>query len=69
MDNNSLVKQNFINYINHVVLNNKISHAYLIEVDNYDEDIKYIFDFIKMILLNCKYENLNNNKNDIINQI
>ena len=69
MDNNSLVKQNFINYINHVVLNNKISHAYLIEVDNYDEDIKYIFDFIKMILLNCKYEDLNNNKNDIINQI
>lgn len=69
MDNNSLVKQNFINYINHVVLNNKISHAYLIEVDNYDEDIKYIFDFIKMILLNCKYEDLNNNKNNIINQI
>lgn len=69
MDNNSLVKQNFINYINHVVLNNKISHAYLIEVDNYDEDIKYIFNFIKMILLNCKYEDLNNNKNDIINQI
>ena len=33
------------------------------------EDIKYIFDFIKMILLNCKYEDLNNNKNDIINQI
>lgn len=69
MDNNSLVKQNFINYINHVVLNNKISHAYLIEVDNYDENIKYIFNFIKMILLNCKYEDLNNNKNDIINQI
>ncbi len=68
MGNNSLIKQNFINYIDNVILNNKISHAYLIEVDNYDEDLKYIYDFIKMILLNCEYEKIDNN-NDIIKQI
>ena len=68
MGNKSLIKQNFINYIDNVILNNKISHAYLIEVDNYDEDLRYIYDFIKMILLNCEYEKIDNN-NDIIKQI
>ena len=68
MGNKSLIKQNFINYIDNVLLNNKISHAYLIVVDNYDEDLRYIYDFIKMILLNCEYEKIDNN-NDIIKQI
>ena len=68
MNNNSVVKQNFINYIDNVILNNKVSHAYLIEVDNYDSDIKYLYDFIKMILLNSKYEDLDTN-NNIIKQI
>ena len=68
MGNKSLIKQNFINYIDNFILNNKISHAYLIEVDNYDEDLRYIYDFIKMILLNCEYEKIDNN-NDIIKQI
>ena len=68
MGNNSLIKQKFINYIDNVISNNKISHAYLIEVDNYEEDLKYIYDFIKMILLNCKYEKIDNN-NNVIQQI
>ena len=68
MGNNSLIKHNFINYIDNVILNNKISHAYLIEVDNYEDDLKYIYDFIKMILLNCEYEKIDNNS-DIIKQI
>ena len=68
MGNNSLIKHNFINYIDNVILNNKISHAYLIEVDNYEENLKYIYDFIKMILLNCEYEKIDNNS-DIIKQI
>ena len=68
MGNNSLIKQKFINYIDNVISNNKISHAYLIEVDNYEEDLKYIYDFIKMILLNCEYEKIDNN-NDVIQQI
>ena len=65
MENRSIIKDNFINYIDSLVINNKISHAYLIEVDNYDEDLKYIYDFIKMILINCKYEDLDSN-NDIV---
>ena len=68
MGNNSLIKQKFINYIDNVISNNKISHAYLIEVDNYEEDLKYIYDFIKMILLNCEYEKIDNN-NNVIQQI
>ena len=68
MGNNSLIKHNFINYIDNVILNKKISHAYLIEVDNYEDDLKYIYDFIKMILLNCEYEKIDNNS-DIIKQI
>ena len=34
----SLIKKKYINYINHVVRNSKISHAYLFEVENYDDD-------------------------------
>lgn len=68
MGNRSVIKDNFINYIDGLVINNKISHAYLIEVDNYDEDLKYIYDFIKMILINCKYEDLDSN-NDIVKLI
>lgn len=56
MNEKSLVKSNFINYVDKIVLNNKVSHAYLIEVDNYDNDIKYIYNFIKMMLLKCSYK-------------
>lgn len=56
MNEKSLVKSNFIDYIDKIVLNNKVSHAYLIEVDNYDNDIKYIYNFIKMMLLKCSYK-------------
>ena len=56
MNEKSLVKSNFIDYVDKIVLNNKVSHAYLIEVDNYDKDIKYIYNFIKMMLLKCSYK-------------
>lgn len=57
----SVVKQNFINYINKLIENKSLSHAYLIEVDDYQDDLKYIYDFIKMILCNCYYQEINNN--------
>ena len=56
MNEKSLVKSNFIDYVDKIVLNNKVSHAYLIEVDNNDNDIKYIYNFIKMMLLKCSYK-------------
>ena len=65
MDNISVVKKNYIDYINKIIENNKVSHAYLIELNNYDEDMKYIFDFIKMIICNIRYSELSKENNII----
>lgn len=64
----SKVKTNYINYINNVIKNNKVSHAYLIELDNYDDD-KYVYSFIKMILCNIQYEEMAESNNKIIKLI
>ncbi len=65
MDNLSVVKKNYIDYINKIIKNNKVSHAYLIEINDYDEDMKYIYDFIKMIICNIDYTDLNKENNII----
>ena len=65
MDNLSVVKKNYIDYINKIIKNNKVSHAYLIEINNYDEDMKYIYDFIKMIICNIEYSDLTKENNII----
>jgi len=69
MDKLSVVKKNYIDYINKIIENNKVSHAYLIEINDYDADKKYIFDFIKMILCNITFEKLEKENNNIINLI
>ena len=69
MDNLSVVKKNYIDYINKIIENNKVSHAYLIEINDYDTDKVYIFNFIKMILCNVSYEKLEKENNNIINLI
>lgn len=69
MDSLSDVKKNFINYINNIVKYNKISHAYLIEVDNYDDDYKYIISFIKMIFANVCYEDTFDDNNKMFHLI
>lgn len=69
MDEISYVKKNFISYIDSIIRNDKISHAYLVEVDNYESDMKYIYDFIKMILCNISYDELSFSDNKIINLI
>ena len=62
----SFVKKNFISYIDHLIKNNRISHSYIIEVDNYDTDISYVYDFVKMILLNLSHDEiLNSNDNTL----
>lgn len=68
MDNLSVVKKKYIDYINNIVGNNKISHAYLIEINDYELDKSYIFDFIKMILCNVSYDELSKD-NDIVKLI
>ena len=65
----SIVKKNFIKYINGIIAYNRVSHVYLIEVDNYDTDMDYVLMFIKMILLNMSYEEVINSKNKIVNLI
>lgn len=69
MEDVSVVKRNYINYIDKLIKNDKISHAYLIEVDNYEYDFKYVFDFIKMILCNYSYQEIKNKDNKIISLI
>lgn len=65
MDNISVVKKNYIDYINKIIKNNKVSHAYLIELNNYEDDMEYIFDFIKMIICNIEYSKLDKENNII----
>lgn len=69
MEEMSYVKKNYINYIDSIVKNNKISHAYIVEVDNYESDMKYIYDFVKMILCNISYDELSSSNNKIINLV
>lgn len=69
MDKLSVVKKNYIDYINKIIENNKVSHAYLIEINDYDTDKEYIFSFIKMILCDIPYEKLEKENNNIINLI
>lgn len=69
MAGESIVKRKFIDYIDKIIDNGRISHAYLFEVDNYEEDLNYIYSFIKMILCKCSYYELKNNDNKIINLI
>lgn len=45
-------KKKYYEIINSIVNNNKISHAYMIEIDSYDDDFICILDFVKMILGN-----------------
>ena len=69
MENLSILKKNYINYIDKIIQNGHISHAYLCEIDNYDTDLTYIYNFIKMILCNVQYNDLDGLNNNIINLI
>lgn len=51
-------KKRYYDLINNIVNFNKISHAYMIEIDDYDDDFNCVIDFVKLIL--CKDNNDNN---------
>ncbi len=57
MNRLSYVKKKFINYINNVIEYDKVSHAYLIEIDN-ENDMMFVNNFIKMILCKKKYDEI-----------
>lgn len=46
----TIPKKRYYELINNIVKLNRISHAYLIELDNYDNDYECVIDFIKMII-------------------
>ena len=58
MRNLSIVKKKFFDYVDNIIDNNKVSHAYIIEVDNYDDNMIDIYDFVKMILFDKKLNEL-----------
>jgi len=65
----SSIKNNFIYYIDHLIQSHRLSHAYLVEIDDYDCDMVFVIDFIKMILCNCSYEEIKKSNNSIIHLI
>ena len=70
MDKLSKVKTRYIEYIDNLIKNKKISHSYLIEVDNYDSDFYFVLSFVKMIFCDISYEELSNFTDDnIVNLI
>ena len=69
MAEKSNVRDNFIQFVNQTVKNHKVSHAYLIEVDNYEENLSMIYDFIKMIVCDLSYEELSSSDNPLIHLI
>lgn len=50
MKENSNNSSNFISIVDRIVSSDKISHAYIIQVKNYDEDFLLVKDFVKAIL-------------------
>lgn len=69
MSSISFVHDNFFHYVNTIIENHKLSHSYIIELSNYDDDLKCVFDFIKMILLDCSYEKMIQSNDSIIHLI
>ena len=58
-----------IDKLNSQISNNKISHAYLFEVNNYDDDFNVILNFVKMLFSNLNYNEVINSDITCFNQI
>lgn len=52
-------KKKYYSLIKNIVDFNKISHAYMVEIDDYDEDFSYVLDFVKYILCQKNDKKLN----------
>lgn len=53
----TVAKKRYFDQINSIIGFEKLSHAYLIEIDNYEKDFSYVLDFVKKIL--CNKNNVN----------
>ena len=59
----TITKKKFYKLIDSIVDFNKLSHAYLIEVDDYDVDFNCVIDFVKLILCG---KNINSDISNLI---
>lgn len=55
----TIAKKRYYEIINNLVDFNKVSHAYLIEIDDYDKDFNCVLDFVKLII--CGKNSSDNN--------
>ena len=65
---NQLVDK-YISYINHVCTNNKVSHSYLIELNDCEKDFHFVISFVKMILFSCSFRDIESMDNFVFNLI
>ena len=65
---NKLVDK-YISYISHVCTNNKVSHSYLIELNDIENEFHFIISFVKMILFSCSYRDIESMDNSVFNLI
>ena len=76
-DLKSTIINNYINKINEIecsylsfkLKNHDILQLIQLIIDNYNQDLVYVLDFIKMIICNLSYGELQNTSNKIITQI
>ena len=61
--------ESIIDKLNSQIINKKTAHAYLFEVNNYDEDYKIILNFVKMLLSNKTYEEVIHSDSNDFKQI
>ncbi len=54
----TIAKKKYYDMIKNIVSFNKISHAYIIEINDYDTDFKCVIDFVKLILNDDKVSTL-----------
>ncbi len=70
--NLTVAKNRYFDQINSIVCFDKLSHAYLIEIDDYENDFDYVLSFVKLILCQNKSKdsfNLSCGKCNICDQI
>ncbi len=62
------VKDKFIKYVDQIIFNEKISHAYLIEIGS-ESDLFYVYQFVKMIMCNNSFEVISKSNDPLISLI
>ena len=65
MVNDSITKTKFFEIVDNYIKNKKISHAYLIEINDYENDFINVLEFVKMILCDCTRDDLAKQKSNI----